>query len=88
VSTKTFQSVDDETEFSHGYDRGNYAAAYEGGWPSDWYALSESAGRERRSQPYHHGMMLGYFSSYELNEVPDQFRDAVAALRAKHGEAE
>ena len=79
-----YTDVDDATQFSRGYDRGNYGNAYESG---DWETWAERNELSERSQPYQEGMVLGFFSSYELHEISDEdVRDQVEALRAKHGD--
>ena len=84
MDTNAFLDTESKTQFSRGYDRGNYGNAYESG---DWETWSERNEFDERSTPYREGMLLGYFSTYELHEISDEdVRDQVAALRAKHGE--
>lgn len=77
-------TVDERTEFSRGFDRGNYASAYESeDWPS-WYDANDIG---NTSAPYCEGVILGFFSSFELDEISDEIaREDVRVLRLKHGE--
>lgn len=66
-------------DHSRGFDAGNYAAAYES------ETFDEEA-IEGKSAAFAAGYMLGFFSSYEAHEVPEEHQERVAALRAEHGE--
>lgn len=76
-----FTTTEDLTLFNSGYDRGSYAAAYENG---DWYKWHRKLGAGW-PVAYLEGVVLGFFSSYELKEVPPGIRGQVKALSAKHG---
>ena len=61
--------------FSRGFDHGNYASAYVTEDPTD--ALGETTGDLRE------GILLGFYSSYELHEISEEYREEVRALRIK-----
>lgn len=61
--------------FDRGFDHGNYAAAYETDDVEN--AIGKAKGAERE------GVILGFFSSYEIHEVPEDYQDRVRALRRK-----
>ena len=63
-------------EYSAGFDRGNYCAAYEATSIDDRHELAWSG-------DWREGFVMGFFSSYELHEVPDDWREVVKYLRAK-----
>lgn len=78
------KDIDTATEYSRGFDRGNYGSQYEG---QDWESWSEKNRYEERSAAYREGMLMGFFSSYELHEVPDEeLRHELSVLRAIHGD--
>lgn len=82
--TNAYQDTESKTQFSRGYDRGNYGNAYES---QNWTAWSKRNGFAKSSQPCREGMLLGFFSSYELHEISDEYvREQVEGLRAKHGD--
>jgi len=66
----------DDHQVSKGFDRGNYAAAYETANYSE--AMSELSGA---TGFYRIGHMLGFFSIYELHEIPEEFRSHVEKYR-------
>lgn len=69
----------DTLAFSQGYDAGNYAAAYQGTAPRldpDLDTIRDSACSS--------GHVLGFFSSYELTEIPGDWIQIVTFLRAAH----
>ena len=73
--------------YRHGFDRGNYAAAYE----TEDFArvlLPEDAKNlaPLDALAYSEGLKLGFFSSFELNEIPRAYRDEIAQLRDLYGE--
>lgn len=86
----------DET-FTRAMDRGNYANAYETETLTDG---AIDADRERAistgaistgayiADPaqYRAGYVLGFFASYETHEVPADWQDEIATLRAQHPE--
>lgn len=78
--------------FSRGFDRGNYGNAYESQDWDSWYEkqLDNVHDEElHHSKEYQEGMLLGFFSSYELNEITDEvLREDLRALRAEHPELE
>lgn len=75
-------TVQERTEYSRGFDRGNYGNAYES---QDWSTWSKRNGYARQSEAYRDGMVLGFFSSYELGEiVSHSMRRQVKSLRAMY----
>jgi hypothetical protein len=68
----------ERADYSRGFDRGNYGNAYES---TDWDSWNK---RNAAASPaYQAGMMLGFFSSYELHEISDEIvRETVAYHRA------
>lgn len=71
--------------FSRGFDRGSYGNAYESQNWASWYAnLLPLKVHALYPEIYREGLLLGFFSSYELHEVPMPFRSEVKALREKH----
>lgn len=76
--------------YSQGYDHGNYGSAYESQDWESWYADQcdkiPSEHQEHR-EAYEHGMLLGFFSSYEKHEIGDDgIAEQIAALRAQYGD--
>lgn len=77
--------------FSKAFDRGNYASAYESQewipWryePDQLEIVAERcgvAGSPSAAQAIEAGLALGFFSSYEDHEIPDDLREWVSALR-------
>lgn len=62
--------IDRDTDLSHGFDAGNYANAYE--------TQDLTAGLTKhndQSEAFRHAYTLGFFSSYELDEIPSDVRD-------------
>jgi hypothetical protein len=79
--------------YSRGFDRGNYGNAYESTDWDSWYAEqcaeipTDSDGTPLDRDAYQAGMLLGFFASYELDEIADDMvAEQVAALRAKYGD--
>lgn len=73
-------------KFSRGFYRGNYANAYECQDWGTWYA-DHCTDIERRSDEYQEGLLLGFFSSYEIDEISDPTEaETVAQLRSDYGE--
>lgn len=69
--------------FTRGYDRGNYAAAYESQDWDSWYA-KHCTDDDMASPEYREGCLLGFYSSFDLDEIADaRLRDAVRELREK-----
>lgn len=69
--------------FSRGYDTGNYGNAYES---EDWdsWNVKRCTASECRSDAYREGLLLGFFSSYEIEEISDDvLAEAVHEYRAK-----
>jgi len=62
--------------FERGYDAGNYASAYETEDVVEAWNARILSGRE-----VYEGFILGFFSSYELDEIPDEHREEVDYLR-------
>lgn len=71
--------------YSRGFDHGNYGNAYE---TSDWEAFVMGRHAETPEgldeTEYRAGMLLGFFSSYEIHEIPGEVADEVERLRAKY----
>lgn len=81
-------TLQDREDFIRGFDHGNYGNAYvTQDWEAFWEAnLYDDDGNER-SPDFQEGMMLGFFSSYELDEISDEVaREDVKALREKYKE--
>lgn len=73
--------------FSDGFDHGNYGNAYESQDWGSWYADNCTEPAEAEDpDAYRAGMLLGFFSSYELHEIPADIADDVEQLRAEWGE--
>jgi hypothetical protein len=71
----------DEThdEVRRGFDAGNYANAYES-------TDLESVELDCESDAYRAAFVLGFFASYELNEIPSDAREAFdSAYRSEFG---
>lgn len=76
-----------EEAFSSGFDSGNYGNAYESQDWDSWYARNCETPAEYDADAYREGLILGFFSSYEISEISDpEHAETVEALRAKHGE--
>ena len=69
----------DKLELSHGFDRGNDASAYE----TEDYEQARDAINGSTSY-YRIGHLLGFFSSYELHEIPGEWRDEVEGWRERN----
>lgn len=70
-----------------GFDAGNYGNAYESQDWESWYASQCDRIPSEHREAYEHGMLLGFFSSYELSEIHDDaIAEQVAALRAQYGD--
>ena len=83
MQSKIEMTLDEQTDFSRGFDRGNYGNAYESQDFGTWYDANEIG---YQSAYYTEGAILGFFSSYELNEISDEIaREDVMHLRVKHG---
>ncbi len=84
--SEQFKSANES--FSKGWDRGNYGNAYESQDWEAWYSdqCADIPSNLDRSL-YQAGMLLGFFSSYEISEISDDMiAEEVAALRAVYGE--
>lgn len=74
----------DQVEFNRGFARGNYASAYE---TEDYGATQKDLIGQNGF--YRIGHLLGFFSSFELDEIPDvliysvPLRDEVEHYRAE-----
>ena len=70
--------------FERGYDAGNYANAYE---TENLESALQAEGYDDdmplsvRRFRFREGFVLGFFSSYELDEIPDEHREEVEYLR-------
>lgn len=69
-----------DTELSHGFSAGNYANAYQ---TQDLDEVSEVL--EANGSRYRAAFILGFFSSYELHEIPADARERFD--EAYHSEA-
>lgn len=71
--------------FSRGFDHGNYGSAYESQDWESWFAdNSDSCPEGADPQAWAEGCLLGFFSSFEIDEIPDEVvAEEVGALRAK-----
>ena len=68
--------------YSRGFDAGNCDGAYVGEDCMEALAVrTADAGDE-----YVDGYVLGFFSTYEIHEVPCLYKGIVAALREKYGD--
>lgn len=75
--TETRAQEIDATEFSNGFDAGNYASAYE----TEDYELARGQ-HEALTTAYASGFLVGFFSSFELSEVGDEeLRETLARER-------
>lgn len=73
--------------FSRGFDRGNYGNAYESQDWESWYAENCETPAEYDRTEYQAGMLLGFFSSYEVHEISDEsIAEEVAHLRQMYGD--
>lgn len=71
----------DALAFSRGYSAGNYAAAYE----SEDIPLHDPADPDKISgSSESSGYVLGFFSTYELTEIPGDWIQIVTFLRAAY----
>ena len=66
----------DRAEVSRGFDHGNFASAYE---TTDYDIAARNVNGVTGF--FRVGMMLGFFSSYELSEVPSKHRESVERYR-------
>jgi hypothetical protein len=72
----TENEIIDRLEISKGFDRGNYANAYE----TEDFEIAEDK-INGATGFYRLGFIVGFFSSYELNETPEEYRDALEHAR-------
>lgn len=82
LTTKPYTETD-QAEFNSGFDAGNYSSAYE----TNDYAKSER-GLIGQNGFWRIGHLLGFFSSYELEEIHGEIhnvdcRDEVKRYRAE-----
>lgn len=77
--------------FSHGFDAGNFAAAYEVE-PGTADALRKAMRRSSsvpKTKDWKEGFVIGFHSSLELHEIADEeLRERVATLRVRYGETD
>lgn len=83
MCTQRTKAIDCATQFSQGYDAGNYAEAYDGRAvpafdPGDFAGI--------RASHETAGYVLGFFSSYEIAEIPGDWVQVVTFLRHDHPE--
>ena len=69
-----------QSELRHGFQDGNYANAYE---TEDYQTFLDNLpkGKPYGRYFYRIGCLLGFFSSYELHEVPDDWQERVRIAR-------
>jgi len=69
-----------------GFDKGNYGSAYESTDWDSWYAHNCIPPENFEDvHSYLAGLILGFFSSYEIHEIPDPIAaEDVAILRAEY----
>jgi hypothetical protein len=78
-------TTEEKTEFSRGFDAGNYANAYESQNFEEWYDAHTMT--FDCTPRYIEGMILGFWSSYELSEITDEVARAdVEYLRQEYGQ--
>lgn len=67
-------------QLSHGFDRGNYANAYE---TTDYETFLNNLPEDESFVKHHYriGCLLGFFSSYEIHEVPYEYQEMVETAR-------
>ena len=75
--------------FSRGFDHGNFGNAYESTDYEEWIEsvdLAEAAEDIEGfdESEFRAGLMLGFFSSYEIHEIESDFADEIEVLRAKY----
>lgn len=69
--------MDSTLLFSRGYDAGNYAAAYVS---QDFDSAYEAEDHEEKDLwPFRCGVILGFFASYEVHEIPYEHRHSYYA---------
>jgi len=66
----------DRLEVSHDFDHGNYTCAY----VTENYDVVHDD-MNGKTGFYRIGCLVGFFSSYELHEIPERWRDEVAHYR-------
>jgi hypothetical protein len=75
LTTKPYNEID-KAEFSRGFERGNYAHGYEN---QDYRAAQNKLCGETGF--FRVGFLLGFYSSFELHEVPFEDRKYVERHR-------
>jgi hypothetical protein len=82
--TKT--DISPEESYSLGFDRGNYGNAYESQDWDSWYADNFETPEGMDRSAYQSGLLLGFFSSYEIHEISDDMAaEEVTSLRKIYG---
>lgn len=79
--------MNDDTKLilSRGFDAGNYAAAYVS---TDYMVAFDADTGPKELEAYCAAFVLGFFSSYEVHEIPEDYREMhEAAYRSKYGAA-
>lgn len=78
--------MDDDTLLSHGFDAGNYANAYTSEDLDEAWEIEED-GRPGNAESEHFraAFVIGFFSSYEEHEIPEDHQDEHAAAMAERG---
>jgi len=69
---RTPEELERDIELSHGFSAGNYCNAYE---TSNLEEALEKRDLEERSEPYSVAFVMGFFASYELEEIPGSYRE-------------
>lgn len=65
--------------FSRGFDHGKYQNAYVS------EHLDETSYEKLNGEFFKAGFLLGFYSSYELHEVPEEWQEQVAVYRDEFG---
>ena len=78
--------ISPEESYSRGFDRGNFGNAYESQDWDSWYADNCETPEGMDRSAYQDGLLLGFFSSYEISEISDDMAaEEVASLRKIQG---
>ena len=81
----SFRIFEQSESFQRGYDRGNYGAAYESQDFESW-EVTQKPSKGLDPEDFRAGMLVGFFSSYEDCEIPEEYRDEVTAIRGENQE--
>ena len=82
--TDTISGTEFWTQLSKGFDAGNYSSKYE----TEDLDEGMAHRKEVRSAPFRVAFILGFFSSFTYEEVPDRFKQVYAeAYHSPQGHA-